>query len=161
MKEAVSVPVFANGNILYQADIAACLEATGADAVMSAEGQLYNAALFAGLAPHAPVPDTEEAYDSDAAILKRHPRHADLALEYLAIVRELKTATAVSGMKGHLFKIMHPALGREQDLREMLGKVRVPAKQMEACIKAYEDVCLEMKKRMEVRCLRAVYVSGS
>jgi Dihydrouridine synthase (Dus) len=42
MKAAVSVPVsrFANGNILTHADIARCLAATSADAVMSAEGQL-------------------------------------------------------------------------------------------------------------------------
>ncbi|KJA23918.1 hypothetical protein HYPSUDRAFT_201041 [Hypholoma sublateritium FD-334 SS-4] len=163
VKEAVSVPVFANGNILYQADIAACLKATGADAVMSAEGQLYNPALFAGLAPHAPVPlslptptstpnpnpSSDAAYDSDAVILTRHPRHADLALEYLSIVRSLKTVTSVSGVKGHLFKIMRPGLGREQDLRETLGRVRISPKQMDACIGAYEDVCRDMKARME------------
>jgi tRNA-dihydrouridine synthase 1 len=147
VKAAVSVPVFANGNILYQADIAACLAATGADAVMSAEGQLYNPALFAGIDAH---PPDSPAYDSDAQILVRHPRHADLALEYLEIVKSLKTTTSVSGIKGHLFKIMRPGLVREQDLREKLGRVKISPKRMEECIQAYVDVCNEMKERMEV-----------
>ncbi|KAF7981350.1 hypothetical protein HWV62_33803 [Athelia sp. TMB] len=143
VKEAVSVPVFANGNILYHSDIAACLAATGADGVMSAEGQLYNAALFApassvnGDGPTSPV-----AFDTGL-----HLPHTTLALEYLEIVGSLKTATPLSAVKGHLFKLMRPALGRETDLRERLGRVRGTVK--EGALEEYVAIVKEVQTRME------------
>ena len=144
VKQAVSIPVFANGNILYQSDIVACLKATGADGVMSAEGQLYNPALFAG------IERLQDSTTYDSEILERQPRHADLALEYLSIVRDLKSATSVSAIKGHLFKIMRPGLIRELDLREKLGRVKINQKKLKEQLSAYISICEEMKIRMEV-----------
>lgn len=130
MKEAVSVPVFANGNILTHADIARCLAETGADAVMSAEGQLYNVALFMP----SQIPSTWGGL---------HPPHADLALEYLDIVSSLRTPTPPSGIKGHLFKLLRPALSRETDLRNALGELRG------SNLAPYYEVVREMKRRMD------------
>lgn len=135
VKEAVSVPVFANGNILYHSDIDRCLKATGADAVMSAEGSLYNPTLFA------PNPPDLAAYDSGL-----HLPHADLALEYLGIVKGLKTKTSLSAIKGHLFKLMRPGLARELDLRDRLGKIKG-----DDPVDEYFEIVEEMKRRMDVR----------
>ncbi|KAJ3895230.1 dihydrouridine synthase-domain-containing protein [Lentinula edodes] len=141
VKESVSVPVFANGNILFQSDIEKCLRETGCDGVMSAEGQLYNAALFSAESSHSP----------SSLALSQHPRHSDLALEYLDIVKSLKTRTSVSAIKGHLFKIMRPALSRETDLRERLGKVVIKktGSYADGALQPYVDICLEMKERMD------------
>jgi tRNA-dihydrouridine synthase 1 len=141
VKDAVSIPVFANGNILYHSDIQECLRITGADAVMSAEGQLYNAALFAQAQSSSTSLSSPLAFDKGL-----HPPHADLALEYLSIVKGLKTKTPMSAVKGHLFKLMRPALSRETDLRERLGKVRNTNWAIDEFIKVVE----EMKTRMEV-----------
>ena len=130
MKEAVSVPVFANGNILTHGDIARCLTETGADGVMSAEGQLYNVALFT------PSPTLSTTGGL-------HPPHADLALEYLDIVSGQKTPTPPSGIKGHLFKVLRPALARETDLRNSLGQLRG------SDLTPYYEIVREMKRRMD------------
>ncbi|QRV80665.1 tRNA-dihydrouridine synthase 1 [Ceratobasidium sp. AG-Ba] len=142
VKRAVKVPVFANGNILYQEDIEACLKATGADGVMSAEGNLYNPALFAGL-------------PSDSKLASGSRDHTTLALEYLEIVKSLKTETAPSAVKGHLFKMLRPALARETDLRDRLGKVmqkgtgRGKGLRDRDWVDDYAQIVREVQERME------------
>jgi len=91
-REALKIPVISNGNILYFEDIQRCLDATGADGVMSAEGNLYNPAIFAGINP--PV--------------------WQMAKEYLEICQTVPTKIAY--IRGHLFKIYRPALPFHTDL---------------------------------------------
>ncbi|KAI9019274.1 dihydrouridine synthase-domain-containing protein [Phycomyces nitens] len=120
VKEAVKVPVIANGNILYYEDIQKCLEHTGADGVMSAEGSLYNPAIFA----------------------KRDmpPCTWEMAQEYLEICRDL-CPTRAGIIKAHLFKMLQPSLPHHTDLRARLGKANK--------FEEFWDINMELKKRLE------------
>ncbi|CDO68497.1 hypothetical protein BN946_scf184499.g22 [Trametes cinnabarina] len=159
VKEAVSVPVIANGNILFYGDIERCLAATGADAVMSAEGNLYNPAIFMPApapSPSDPSPSTSSAPSTSASMYLTgyHPRNTGLALEYLSIVKSQKTLTTPSAVKGHLFKLLRPALAKYPDLRERMGRIRVERGERDkdggVAWDRYEQVIRELDSRLEV-----------
>ena len=122
------IVMFANGNIQFHGDVERCLEATGVDGIMSAEGQLHNPAIF---------------MDRFGSMDVRHPRIDVLAKEYLTIVRELDDPLSNVVVKGHLFKIFHAAFGLEEnrDLRNSLGKAKEAGD--------WDIIVSELEKRVE------------
>ena len=134
-----NVPVYANGGMPSSEEIAGCLDETGADGVMSAEGNLYNPLIFSpqnaqfGRDYFAVLPPTMQAAlaacnDQLVGTSSLSPAYAPatfVASQYLAIVLTLpSTETSLSAIKGHLFKLFRPiwAAGKHLDLREDLGK---------------------------------------
>ena len=101
VKEALRVPVVANGNIQCLQHALDCMDQTGVDGIMTAEGNLYNPALFSGISPPA----------------------WKMATEYIEIARNLKRP-ALSCIRGHVFKILHHVFQQEEhrDMRDMLAQ---------------------------------------
>jgi tRNA-dihydrouridine synthase 1 len=122
------VVMFANGNIQFHGDVEKCLEITGVDGIMSAEGQLHNPAIF---------------MDRLGSLDIRHPRIDVLAREYLKIVEELDDPLSNVAVKAHFFKLFHAAFGLEEnrDLRSSLGIAKGK--------EDWEAVVSEFEKRIE------------
>jgi tRNA-dihydrouridine synthase 1 len=81
VKDALRVPVLANGNIRHMEDVKNCLEHTGADGVLSAETLLENPAVFAGFRTKEWKEDGDENGDGGLD-------QADLVIEYLKLCGE-------------------------------------------------------------------------
>lgn len=106
VKAALRVPVLANGGVLTRADADACMEATGADGVLSAIPLLENPALFS--AARSPA----DAADPAAGAL--------LALEYAALA-DAHGPTPPRMVRAHAHRLMGPWLSEFTDLRDALG----------------------------------------
>jgi len=94
----LNIPVIANGGIETYEEALKCLEFTGADAVMCAEGILENPALFSG----------------------NHVSPYFMAQEYLDIASMYPPASG-SAVKSHLFKILHGRLELQPHIRDRVS----------------------------------------
>lgn len=112
IKKQLKVPVLANGDIRSLEEAKACLAATGADGVLSAEPLLENPCLFSD-PPLAPPAD------------KSHPlpvagdTNVRLLLEYLELTKQYETPARM--IRGHVHKMVGHWLAEFTDLREWLN----------------------------------------
>ena len=120
LKQALTVPVVANGNILYSDDIDKALKYTGCDGIMIAETSLYHPGIFNGTVK--PV--------------------WDFAKEYLDICDNNEHGMSMSQHKGHIFKFFRQFCKQDNDLSVKLTK----AKDLLPVIEEWED---RIKSRIE------------
>ncbi|XP_059054351.1 tRNA-dihydrouridine(16/17) synthase [NAD(P)(+)]-like isoform X1 [Achroia grisella] len=117
VREAVSIPMFANGNIQCLEDVYRCLECTNVNGIMSAEGILTNPALFEGI----------------------NPLTWEIAHEYLDLIEKYPCPS--SYIRGHLFKIFHKIFIVEDnnEVRQLLATAQN--------INHFRQVCFAIKER--------------
>lgn len=101
VKQALHIPVIANGNVRTRRDAENAIAYTGADAVMAAWALLDNPAVFAG---------------------SKAPSRLALAREYLEIAERLDTPLKMVRM--HIFKMFRSRLDVNMDLNETVAKCR-------------------------------------
>ncbi|GLT50115.1 hypothetical protein SLA2020_236230 [Shorea laevis] len=98
VKDAVKIPVLANGNIRHMDDVWNCLAETGAEGVLSAESLLENPALFAGFRTAEWVAGNEEN------IRDGNLDQADLVVEYLKLCEKYPVPWRM--VRSHVHKLL-------------------------------------------------------
>lgn len=118
---------FANGNILYPSDLSRCTETVACDAVMSAEGNLYNPGVF---------------WTRDDNIDKQHARVDKMLREYFEIVKTCPGNASRTAMKAHFFKLLHEFLNVHKELRPVIGSTSVHSdfEVWDSIVKQVEDI---------------------
>ncbi|CAN0918063.1 tRNA-dihydrouridine(16/17) synthase [NAD(P)(+)]-like [Linum grandiflorum] len=118
VREAVRIPVLANGNIRHMEDVDDCLKETGVEGVLSAETLLENPAVFAGYRTPEWVAGEEESHRD--GLLDQ----ADLVVEYLKLCEEYPVPwrmirSHVHKMLGEWFRI-HPHVREDLNAQSKL-----------------------------------------
>lgn len=166
------IPILANGGVPSAEEVEPCLNETGVQGVMSAEGNLYNPMIFSPVNAQSGreygrcLPEEMQVALTKCDNIfsgiewdRERPAYGPsvwLANQYLAIVRTLPgtTKTASSAIKAHLFKLFRPTwgAGKHLDLREMLGRCGgSKGSTFEERVGGYQKVADIMLERILVR----------
>jgi tRNA-dihydrouridine synthase 1 len=113
VKDALKIPVLANGNIRHMEDVKDCLEHTGVDGMLSAETLLENPALFAGFRTKEWIEDGDENGDSGLD-------QADLVIEYLKLCEQYPVPWRM--IRSHVHKMLGDWFRVHPEVREELNK---------------------------------------
>ncbi|KAK9112685.1 hypothetical protein Scep_020204 [Stephania cephalantha] len=114
VKDAVRIPVLANGNIRHVSDVYSCLEETGVEGVLSAETLLENPALFAGFRTPEWVGDNEHSNKEGGL------DQADLVVEYLKLCEKYPVPWRM--IRSHVHKMLGDWFKLHPTVREDLNK---------------------------------------
>ncbi|XP_057501179.1 uncharacterized protein LOC130785122 [Actinidia eriantha] len=113
VRDALRIPVLANGNVRHMDDVHSCLMETGADGVLSAEPLLENPALFAGFRTAEWALGSEESFEDGKL------DQADLLVEYLKICEKYPVPWRM--IRAHVHKLMGEWFSIHPHVREDLN----------------------------------------
>ncbi|CAA0829155.1 FMN-linked oxidoreductases superfamily protein [Striga hermonthica] len=146
VRDALRIPVLANGNVRHLEDAYQCLEETGCEGVLSAESLLENPALFAGY-------QTGE-WVSGEGFKNGGLDGADLAVEYLRFCEEYPVPwrmvrSHVHKMLGEWFRVcpeVRDELNKQSKLTfeflyELVEKLRGLGVRIPLCVKDSRSEC--------------------
>lgn len=113
VKNALRIPVLANGNVRHMEDVQKCLEETGCEGVLSAESLLENPALFAGFRTAEWIVGSEES-SKDGNL-----DQADLLVEYLKLCEKYPVPWRM--IRSHVHKLLGEWFRIQPGVREDLN----------------------------------------
>jgi len=119
VKNAVRIPVLANGNIRHMDDVQDCLEHTGCDGVLSAETLLENPALFAGFRT-AEWRDNDGTGKNNVVLNGGGLDQADLVEEYLKLCEQYPVPWRM--IRSHVHKMLGDWFRLHPEVREDLNR---------------------------------------
>ena len=138
--EALDIPVIANGGVACYGDAEACLEQTGAAAIMSSEALLENPALFCSNID----PRTGAFLDQD-----------ELARRYLQMCERYPPSKGLAMSRGHVFKLLHHGFKQRTHLRDELLLAQTTAELAHVCSRlqaeGWEQPCFHREEYTPAR----------
>lgn len=113
VKNALRIPVLANGNVRHMDDVQNCLQETGCDGVLSAESLLENPALFAGFRT------AEWTVECEGNHKDGNLDQAELLVEYLELCERYPVPWRM--IRSHVHKLLGEWFRIQPSVREDLN----------------------------------------